>query len=191
MGSFWFFLNSIFLGAGLAMDAFSVSLANGLAEPGMRWHRRLAIAGVFAAFQSLMPLVGWVCVQMFLRHFSVLFGLIPWISLVLLSLIGGNMILGAAGATRGRGGVAGTTALLLQGLATSLDALSVGFTGAALSFPPALLEALIIGGVTLVICLLGLFLGRRFGERYAHRAGLFGGVILILVGIEIFLNGIF
>ena len=188
---FMFFLNSILFGIGLAMDAFSVSLANGLAEPNMRRRKLLVIAGVFAFFQSAMPLLGWLFVHTVLHWFSWLHKLIPWISLVLLSLIGGKM-LGDAFAkeeSEERVGI-GFPALVLQGIATSIDALSVGFTIA--EYPPisALLSALLIGAVTFGVCVCGVLLGRQFGTRFSHKAAAFGGVLLILIGIEIFLTGI-
>ena len=89
---FAFFFNSILLGVGLAMDAFSVSLANGLNEPCMKRGRIALVAFIFAAFQFAMPLIGWVCVSTIAQYFSVFEQFIPWIALVLLCLIGGNMI---------------------------------------------------------------------------------------------------
>ena len=89
---FGFFFNSVLLGVGLAMDAFSVSLANGLNEPCMRGRRMCLIAGVFAFFQALMPMAGWVCVHTIVEHFRSFEKLIPWIALALLCYIGGGMI---------------------------------------------------------------------------------------------------
>ena len=85
-----FFFNSVLLGVGLAMDAFSVSLANGLNEPRMSRRRMLGIAGVFAAFQALMPMTGWVCVHTIVQYFRAFEKLIPWIALALLGFIGGS-----------------------------------------------------------------------------------------------------
>ena len=88
-----FFFNSVLLGVGLAMDAFSVSLANGLNEPHMSRRRMLGIAGVFAAFQALMPMTGWVCVHTIVQYFRAFEKLIPWIALALLGFIGGKMLI--------------------------------------------------------------------------------------------------
>lgn len=189
-----FFFNSILLGVGLAMDAFSVSLVSGLNEPRMSKRRALAIAGTFALFQFLMPLLGWVCVHTLARRFAAFQPFIPWIALVLLAYIGGSMLREGL-----RGGEAhaenespGTQALalLLQGVATSIDALSVGFTIADYDALAALVCALIIAAVTLAICLGGLRLGRTLGMRLSGRASILGGVILILIGIEIFVKGV-
>ena len=92
MLTFSFFFTSILLGVGLAMDAFSVSLANGLSEPNMRARRMCAIAGIFAAFQLMMPLAGWFFVHTLAQLFSKFEVLIPWIALGLLSFIGGKML---------------------------------------------------------------------------------------------------
>jgi putative Mn2+ efflux pump MntP len=192
---FAFFLNSILFGVGLAMDAFSVSVANAIADPGMKARERLRIAGCFALFQILMPLLGWLCVRTIAESFTAFQKFIPWIALGLLLYIGGKMLLeGIRGGEEGEETeekTLGHGALLLQGVATSIDALSVGFTIEEYPFPAALTEALIIGAVTLAICLGGLFLGRKIGEKLSRIAPILGGVILIGIGVEIFLTGIF
>ena len=190
-----FFFNSILLGVGLAMDAFSVSLANGLNEPQMSKRRALTIAGTFALFQFLMPMLGWVCVHTLTRRFAAFARFIPWIALCLLAYIGGSMLLegirgGDAHTEREASGV-GALALLMQGVATSIDALSVGFTIADYDAAAAFACSLIIAAVTLAICLGGLRLGRTLGMRLSGRASILGGAILILIGIEIFVKGVF
>mgnify|MGYP000431861543 CR=1 FL=1 len=187
-----FFLTSVLLGAGLAMDAFSVSLANGLNEPCMKKPRMCLIAGIFAFFQALMPLLGWLCVRTIAQTFTAFQKLIPWIALVLLCFIGGKMLLdGIRNKEEECGaGAVSFSALLVQGVATSIDALSVGFTIAEYGWLMALVCALIIAAVTFAICMGGLMIGRKFGTRLAGKASILGGVILILIGIEIFLTGI-
>ena len=190
---FMFFLNSVLLGCGLAMDAFSVSIANGLAAPCMCRRRMLTIAGVFALFQGMMPLLGWFFVHSFINWFAWLERLIPWISLALLSLIGGKML--SDGLAKGEGesscATLGIGALLVQGVATSIDALSVGFTIAERTLIPAIISALIIAAVTFVICLAGVLIGRKAGTKLAGKAGVLGGVILIFIGLEIFVTSWF
>ena len=191
-----FFINSVALGAGLAMDAFSVSLANGLHEPRMSRGRLCAIAGVYALFQFAMPMLGWVCVRTVEELFSSFRRLIPWIALGLLLYIGGKMLLeglaerrqpeeDSAGSRR-----LGTKDLLLQGIATSIDALSVGFTIAEYRVLPACVSSLIIGGVTFAICVGGLVIGKKAGTRLSWKASVLGGLILIAIGVEIFVKGI-
>ena len=187
-----FILNSILLGAGLAMDAFTVSLANGLHEPKMRSGKAAGIAGVFAGFQAAMPMLGWVCVHTIAEHFRAFEKMIPWIALVLLAAIGGKMVVeGIRCKTMpesGRVSSLGIGALLLQGIATSIDALSVGFTIADYDVWHALEAALIIAAVTFVICISGIFIGKKAGMKLAGKATVFGGVLLIGIGLEIFLT---
>ena len=148
-----FILNSILFGIGLAMDAFSVSVANGLRNPHMHTSRRMIIAGTFGCFQTVMPLLGWFCVHSIAEAFQAFQPYIPWIALVLLAFIGGKMI--------------------WEGLHDQSEA-----------------ESLIIGIVTFGLCLAGLLLGGRIGSRISGKAGIVGGIILILIGTEIFVTGI-
>ena len=188
LGELIFYLNSILFGIGLAMDAFSVSLANGLNEPKMSGRKAWGIAGVFAFFQAAMPMLGWVCVHTIVTVFESFQKFIPWIALILLLFIGGKMLLEGIRHKEEEAKVGlGIGALLVQGIATSIDALSVGFTIAEYDFWTALVEALIIAAVTLVICLGGIWIGKRFGTKLAGKASILGGIILIAIGIEIFI----
>ncbi len=187
-----FIFNSIMLGIGLAMDAFSVSVANGLAEPGMRKRRMCAIAGVFAGFQALMPMTGWICVHTIVLYFKAFEKAIPYIALILLAFIGIKMIIeGVRGGNDDEISKIGKSTLLIQGVATSIDALSVGFAIADYDLTMALICAAIIATVTFIICMLGLVIGRRFGTKLAGKAEIIGGIILVLIGLEIFFTGIF
>ena len=191
-------LNSLLLGVGLAMDAFSVSIANGIVESNMRKGRMLKIAGVYAVFQTVMPLIGWLLVTT-VAHIFVSFSVfIPWIALILLLFIGGKMVIegikdrkkGEKKEEKSETSKLTFGALILQGIATSIDALSVGFTIAEYSFIQAFASSLIIGVVTLVICLIGLIFGKNIGNKFSSIATIIGGVILILIGIEVFVRGI-
>lgn len=188
-----FFVNSVLLGVGLAMDAFSVSLANGLNEPRMKRSKMCTIAGVFALFQALMPMIGWICVHTIVKYFSSFEKFIPWIALILLLFIGGKMLVEGIGSRNGetdeKSGV-GIAALLVQGIATSIDALSVGFTISDYGWFMALVCSLIIAAVTFAVCMGGLAIGRKFGTRLAGKAAILGGAILIFIGIEIFVTGV-
>ena len=189
---FVFFLNCAMLGVGLAMDAFSVSLANGLNEPKMKKEKMCLTAGIFALFQGLMPMLGWVCVHTLLQWFSAFEQVVPWISLVLLCFIGGKMVYEGIKCDNGVCEVKkiGLWGLIVQGVATSIDALSVGFTIASYLWWQALVAALIIAVITFGICYVGLVLGKTFGTKFSNKATIFGGIILIVIGIEIFLTGI-
>ena len=190
-----FILNSAALGVGLAMDAFSVSLANGLHEPRMPRERMCFIAGVYAFFQFLMPMTGWACVHTIVVLFSAFRKMIPWIALGLLLYLSGKMILEGvqernSGSDGGTGPCLSGKDLLLQGIATSIDALSVGFAIAEYALVPAFLASLIIAAVTFVICIGGLLIGRRAGTALSWKASVLGGCILVLIGIEIFLKNL-
>ena len=189
--SFVFFLNSALLGVGLAMDAFSVSMANGLHDPGMSRRRGGAIAATFGVFQAVMPMAGWVCVHTILELFSAFEQLIPWIALGLLGFIGGKMLLeGIRGGEAQEAAELSAGALLMQGVATSIDALSVGFTISEYGWFMALVCSVIIAVVTFFICQAGLAIGKRFGTRLSGKASVLGGIILIGIGLEIFISGI-
>lgn len=190
MNPFVFVLNSVLFGIGLAMDAFSVSLANGLNEASMSKPRMCGIAGTFAGFQILMPLLGWVCVHTISEVFTSFHKFIPWIALALLLYIGGKMLIEGIRNKEETKAAVGLGALMVQGIATSIDALSVGFTIADLTWYMALIESLIIGAVTFVICMAGLWIGKKAGTKLAGKASILGGIILIGIGIEIFVTGV-
>ena len=191
--NFLFFMNSALLGVGLAMDAFSVSLANGMSEKKMKKSRMAYIAGVYAFFQFLMPMVGWICVHTIVQLFAQFQKCIPWIALILLLYIGGSMIWESV---KGEEEIEEVkklsfSVLMLQGIATSIDALSVGFTIADYGFVMALVCSIIIAVVTFAICETGLYLGKTLGTKLAGKADVLGGVILTGIGIEIFVKGVF
>lgn len=197
-------INAVMLGCGLAMDAFSVSLADGLNEPHMSKARVTLIASIFAGFQFIMPIIGWFCVHNLAERFNVFQRFIPWIALVLLVYIGGKMLAEgvmdikllnkevndagfSADAENGAASVGtGKLAVLaMQGIATSIDALSVGFTVSNYNTVSALITSAIIGIVTFAICLAGLAIGKKFGTKLAGKASIFGGAILIFIGIKV------
>lgn len=189
-----FFLNSILLGAGLAMDAFSVSLVNGLNEPQMKNSKEIAIAGTYALFQFAMPLTGWICVHTIATLFTSFQKFIPWIALILLSYIGGKMIFESFSKKQEDEQISKSLTfkvLLVQGLATSIDALSVGFTIAEFTWIFALVESLIIAITTFIICFIGLKIGKKAGTKLSEKAELIGGIILVAIGIEVFVKVVF
>ncbi len=191
--SFTFFFNSILLGVGLAMDAFSVSLANGLNEPCMKKAKICGVAGVFSVFQFAMPMIGWLCVTTIAQYFTVFEKCIPYIALILLGYIGGKMLyegIKNKESCEEKTSV-GLTALIIQGIATSIDALSVGFTISEYKALEALLACLLIGVVTFFICFAGIIIGKKAGTKLAGKAGILGGAILIFIGLEIFITSFF
>lgn len=202
---FLFFFNSALLGVGLAMDAFSVSAANGLAEPNMKKSKEFSISGTFAFFQFLMPMLGWVLVRFAAEQFTAFQKAVPYIALVLLLFIGGKMLyegiknkggndINGENGEKGEEATAVTkltlTRLLVQGIATSIDALSVGFTIAEYKVTEALVCSAIVAAVTFGICVAGTYMGKKFGTKLAGKATILGGVILIIIGLEIFIKGV-
>ena len=186
-----FILNSILFGVGLAMDAFSVSIANGLIEPDMSKKRAACIAGVYGAFQFAMPMAGWICVHTITRIFTAFEAAIPWIALILLGFLGIKMLVEGFGDEEEQHTKKLTVkVLLLQGIATAIDALSVGFTIANYPWNMAIIESLIIAAVTFFICLIALKIGRVIGTRWSSGAVILGGFILIGIGVEIFITGV-
>ena len=180
------FLNSIALGIALAMDAFSVSVANGLSESNMPQSKSFKISGTFALFQWLMPLLGWLCVHYIVNTFKTIESYIPWIALILLCFLGIKMIV--EGLKGEESEPVSDSTLFVQGIATSIDALSVGFAIVSYTFLEALLSAIIIGAVTFIICLIGLKIGKVFGNKITGKATILGGIILILIGVKIFIG---
>lgn len=191
--NFMFFFNSVLLGIGLAMDAFSVSLANGLNEPTMKKRRMCGIAGVFSFFQFAMPMIGWICVSTIAQYFKAFERFIPWIALILLCYIGGKMLYdGIRNKDSDQENTSvGFAALIIQGIATSIDALSVGFTISDYDCVHAIVAGLVIAVVTFTICMAGLYIGKRFGTRLAGKASVLGGAILVFIGLEIFITSWF
>lgn len=193
--NFSFIVFSIVLGVGLAMDAFSVSLANGLKEPSMT-KKKICIVGLaYAVFQAVMPMIGWVCVHTIVEKFKNFEKFIPWIALVLLLYIGGEMLADGIKAKKSDEEVVFEKltykVLLVQAVATSIDALSVGFTIAKYPLVSALVCNAIIALVTFIISVVGVLIGKKIGTRLGWKADILGGIILIGIGLEIFITGVF
>ena len=195
---FNFFLSAALLGLGLAMDACAVSMANGLKEPCMKVGKISLIALLFAFFQAAMPLIGWVCVHTVVEKFQAFGKAVPFIALGLLGFIGGKMLY--EGLTHkdceekdscGCAKPLTFFALIVQAIATSIDALSVGFTIAEYNFTEALVAVAVIALVTFITCFVAVFLGKKFGTKLGNKAEVLGGLILIGIGIEIFISGVF
>ena len=190
-----FFVNSLLLGLGLAMDAFSVSLANGLCYQNIKFPKASLIAGTFGFFQFLMPFIGWVLVSTVAKYFTFIEVAIPYIALVLLCFIGGKMIYEGVKKKEEKDSCPvkplSMGLLAVQGVATSIDALSVGFTISNYNVWEALLSSGIIGILTIGICLAGVYIGKAIGTKFQNKASIFGGIILIIIGLEIFITSFF
>ena len=188
-----FFFNTILLGVGLAMDAFSVSVADGLNDSKGNKKQFFLIAFVFGGFQALFPFIGWTCVHTLVTLLKAFEKAVPWIALGLLLFLGIKMIIdGVKGEEEEKkDNKLGIKTILLQGVAVSIDALSVGFTLAEHNLLQALVSVTIIGIITFLISMIGLFIGKKIGTKLSNKAQIFGGIILIAIGIEIFVTSFF
>ncbi len=196
---FVFIADSLLLGVGLAMDAFSVSAAYGLTEPAMKKPREIFISGTFGVFQFAMPLLGWILVKTAVNQFEKINRFIPWAAFIILMFLGIKMIIESLRENREKEEKeaeqikkkgSGFFEVILRGIATSIDALSAGLTIESYSLPQALSSSAIIGAVTFALCLFGIFIGKKAGMKFSKGAGILGGSILIIIGIKIFLSGI-
>ena len=188
MLTFDFLFNNILLGIGLAMDTFSVSIVNALGEPDMSKAKMIGMSSMYGGMQAAMPLIGWFCVHTIVGYFKVVEPFIPWVSLVLLAYIGGKMVYEGLFGEDDEMGV-GTNltlgVLFVQGIATAIDALSVGFTIAEYNFTMAFTAAMLICMTTFVISMIGAVIGKKIGTRLSGKASVLGGAILIFIGIKI------
>lgn len=178
-----------FLALGLAMDASAVSISNGLCYRNIRAKQMVLTALTFGVFQAIMPVIGFYVGTVFS---SAIVAYDHWIALLLLSLIGGSMIREAIKELKGPEECVlekefTLKILLLQGVATSIDALAVGVSFSLMK-TDILTAALFIGVITFVCCIICAVLGKKFGAYLKEGAKFFGGTILILIGIKIFLE---
>ena len=211
-----FIIASILLGVGLAMDAFAISIANGISRPDAKCRYVMKVTAVYAFFQFAMPMIGWVMVHEAAKALGAFNKLVPWIALVLLAFLGGRMILEGIRCGKSRAEVcsdsgmvkvsdtevcrmselsevsetnqanlAGMT-LFMQGVATSIDALSTGFTISSYDAEAAIVCSSIIATVTWIMCFIGMRIGAKVGELFSAHAEIVGGVILVIIGIEVF-----
>ena len=187
-----FFVRCLLLGVGLAMDAFSISIVDGLNEPNMKIKKSIFISIAFGLLQGVMPFVGWFCVKTIVDYFEFLTNIVPFISLGLLCFIGCKMIVDGLKKEQIKEVCSvGLIAIIVQAIATSIDALSVGFTIANYDFIHALVASCVIAVVTFIICLLGVFIGEKFSNKIKNKSTIVGGIILVIIGVEIFVTSMF
>ncbi|MCH5323601.1 MAG: manganese efflux pump [Eubacterium sp.] len=191
-------IQSVLLAVGLAMDAFAVSISNGLAMKKIVLRHAIAIAASFGIFQAVMPLLGFLLGSSFADFIA------QWdhyIALIFLGFIGGKMIYEGIQELRGKGEDKekngeykfSFATLMFQAVATSIDALVVGvsFVAMKMTVLDMIIAILIIGGLTFVISMIGIFAGKRFGELLGSRAVIAGGIILVGIGLKVFIEHMF
>lgn len=174
----------IMIAIGLSMDAFAVSLSNGMAIPNLRLQDALKYGLFFGFFQALMPLIGWAAGQLFSGYIT---AFDHWVAFVLLGYIGAKMILDAISGTEEANGSTQFKVLIILAIATSIDALAAGVTFAFVSIN-IWFSIAIIGLITFVLCTIGALLGKCAGCALGRRAQILGGVILIIMGFKILIE---
>lgn len=183
----------ILLSFGLAMDAFAVSICKGLTLKKMDWKKSLIAGGYFGVFQAIMPLIGYFLIKLFKQNEAISNFITKydhWIAFILLIIIGINMIVESFAKEEVDGNFGFKTMFVLA-IATSIDALSVGITFATMELAINIYwTVLIIGGITFILSALGVFIGNVFGLKFKQPAEIVGGVVLILIGLKILLNGL-
>ena len=183
----------LLLGVGLSMDAFAVSICKGLSVKKVKWQHLLCVGAYFGIFQALMPTLGYFLGTTFsnlIDQFD------HWVAFILLAIIGVNMVREALSKDEDEtNDDFGFKTMLLLAIATSIDALAVGAsfsmmakTGVLALAGGSLIACAVIAAVTFVICLFGVWIGRRVGDVLGRRAEIVGGIVLILIGLKILLE---
>lgn len=179
------FIEIFFIGVGLAMDAFAVSICKGLSMKKLDAKKGMIIGGYFGFFQGIMPLIGFLLGFSFESFIT---KIDHWVAFILLSIIGGNMLKEAlSNEEESSDDKVDFKTMFPLAVATSIDALAIGITFAFLKVN-ILLAILVIGIVTFIISFIGVFIGNKFGSKYEKRAEIVGGLILILMGLKILLE---
>lgn len=179
-------IEKILLGLGLSMDASAVSMTNGMNQPKMKIKKIIFIAFIFGLFQGVMPLLGYFAGSVFV---NILASVTPWIALILLVAIGGKMIYDGIKkeSTENRNMIT-IKSVLIQGVATSIDALAVGLVFIGKNVQYAINTAIIIMVVTFAVSLISILIGKKFGTIFENKAQVFGGIILVIIGLKIFIE---
>ncbi|WP_028504851.1 manganese efflux pump MntP family protein [Ruminococcus sp. FC2018] len=182
-----FLINTLFLALSLSMDAFAVSVCKGLGMKKINWRNAFIIGAFFGAFQAIMPLIGWAVGRQFARFMT---SVSHWVAFGLLVFIGAKMLIDAfKGSEEEIDQGLDYKELFILAVATSIDALAVGVVF-AFENTPVLPSVLIIGTVTFALSVTGVAVGNRAGAKYNKKAQAAGGVILILLGGKILLEGL-
>ena len=187
-------ITAILLGIGLAMDASAVSTTDGMSDPNMKWKKMILISGMFGFFQMMMPVLGYLAVTIFSlvlgEGFTRIFSyFVPYLSLIILCYLGIKLIIDTV---KNKDEVENKkitiSVILIQAIATSFDALSVGVVLGDLEMYKAMISFALIGIITMLMCILAICIGKKFGTIFSSKAGIVGGSILILIGFEIFFS---
>lgn len=176
------------IAVGLSMDAFAVAICKGLNMRKINYKHTIVIAAFFGGFQGLMPLIGWILGKQFEEYIK---SIDHWVAFVLLAFIGGQMIREALKKEDEESKIDDSLnikELFMLAIATSIDALAVGITFALIPNTNIWISIVLIGIITFVLSIIGVFIGNKFGSRYKSKAEFTGGFILILIGAKILLE---
>lgn len=198
MNLFQVIINSFILGLGLAMDAFSICVANTMDDKYNNNVKTVIMPLIFGFFQFLMPLIGYLFVNVLSDNISIINNCIHIISFLVLSYIGIKMIYESivdkkkdikdTQDTQDTQDNSSFKLILIQGLITSIDALSAGFAFSSYNIQSAIIASVVIGVVTFIMCVMGANIGRKIGKILIDNAKIYGGIILILIGLRIYLG---
>ena len=182
------YITIVFIAIGLSMDSFAVSITNGLTIKNLQFGKAVEIAFYLGFVQAVMPLIGWLLGFGFK---NIIESVDHWIAFSLLSIIGIKMIYDSFKVKEKELiNDLSKTALIGMGVATSIDALAVGITLGIIS-SKILVSSVIIGLITFFFSMVGLRLGKFFKEGYSRIVEIFGGIILIIIGIKILVEHLF
>jgi len=178
-------LEILLIAVGLAMDAFAVSICKGLAMKKMNWNKAIIVGLYFGIFQGLMPVIGFLLGTSFA---SLVIQIDHWIAFVLLGFIGGNMLKESfSNESENRNDNVHFKTMIVLSIATSIDALAIGVTFAFLRIN-ILTSVLLIGIITAITSMIGVVIGKKFGDKFEKKAQIAGGVILIAIGVKILIQ---
>lgn len=186
-------ISILLLGVGLSMDACAVSISNGLANKKISIKETLLITLTFGVFQMMMPLIGYFIGSLFT---NLIVKIVPYIALALLSFLGFKMIVESIKSRKKNEDEEekenikklSFKMLLIQAVATSIDALSVGLVFVGINYPLVIFYTGIIGIITTILSLISVFIGKKFGDIFSNKAEIVGGIILIAIGLKIFIE---
>ena len=190
-GGLTFIISSVLFGLGLAVDAFLISLAGGMNEPNAKRGKIFASALVFALFQFIAPMTGWICVRALAERFLFFNECLSCIALAVLLFLGIKMLVEGLRKSGKEETPAklGIGALYIRAMVSSVDALSMGFTIAEYSWQTALTASAIIAAITFIAYAAGFFIGRKFGTKFSDKAMVIGGILFIVMALEVFFRG--
>lgn len=187
-------LFEIFLtGVALAMDAFAVSICKGIKMKKLKWSHLVIIAIFFGGFQMLMPLLGWLLGSQLVQYIE---KFDHWIAFGLLAFIGGKMAIESFKKDEDECDCCKDAQkldlkeLFVLAIATSIDALAVGITFALYPDVNIVSAISVIGIVTFVICSGGVLIGHKFGAKFKSKAEFCGGIVLIIIGLKLLIEGL-